>query len=625
MSRRKDATRAALTVVALLAMFTLVSPGASLQGNFQINGITFAHADYPDPNDYITTTETVDGNRVQVTVTVENTGGTQETVTIAVTETASGQSIGSREVQVDAGQIHTETFDWVTYGYAWGPNDTPLSSRPVQAELVGRAVTVTETLVVKPRPAILVHGFNETNPGPDTGSWKAYVNNESGIGFLNDVNPNWDGYIVPGMKTGSLVTTGDGILDNAEGPMATFIDETRESTNAWHVDIIAYSMGGLIGRAYLHFDVPDAPTDGNPIVTQLVMLGTPNAGSSCALVLENYSSYYLTPEYLWYFNQLVTSTSGARITSVIGTPLLATCVVNPLNGATYSATVCNRVYDITGLEGAGDIVVSRVSAWSLEGEIEIETNDPHFNIIDAGNIEVKGIAQSRSTFDNAVLPTLALDPTEHVSLSVPITTQGESNLYQLNTDPNTLIPQKIAGEFAVTAPGDTLSLTVDVFQTPELTVLVAGEIPLTFEAVAPDGTVITGTTTNGLYHPLNISDPVTGTWTITVQNTGTVSQPMEVGVVGLVSHRDYIAAATADVSTTQLSLFPEVNQLNEVGDNICGDMNIDGYVTPADAALVTNALGTTGSQLILDADWNGRVEQDDIDIIIGLLGTVSLD
>ncbi len=55
----------------------------------------------------------------------------------------------------------------------------------------------------------------------------------------------------------------------------------REQKNAWHVDVVAHSMGGLISRQYINAFM--APVfDNKPEITHLVMLGTPNMGSPCA-------------------------------------------------------------------------------------------------------------------------------------------------------------------------------------------------------------------------------------------------------------------------------------------------------------------------------------------------------
>ncbi|MBK6586812.1 MAG: hypothetical protein IPG22_00615 [Acidobacteria bacterium] len=62
------------------------------------------------------------------------------------------------------------------------------------------------------------------------------------------------------------------------------IDETvknlQKAENAWHVDMVAHSTGGLMARYYVHGSMPRV-FDGKPTVTQLVMVGTsdPPAGA----------------------------------------------------------------------------------------------------------------------------------------------------------------------------------------------------------------------------------------------------------------------------------------------------------------------------------------------------------
>lgn len=73
-------------------------------------------------------------------------------------------------------------------------------------------------------------------------------------------------------------------------------------------DIVAHSMGGLVARYYLRYGIQDIPSDGDiPEVTwagsrhveNLVMIGTPNAGSMDALVslVEGFSPAILLPHY----------------------------------------------------------------------------------------------------------------------------------------------------------------------------------------------------------------------------------------------------------------------------------------------------------------------------------------
>ena len=76
----------------------------------------------------------------------------------------------------------------------------------------------------------------------------------------------------------------NGIFENSQ-QVGKYIRYAQEDRNAWHVDVVAHSMGGLITRHYIHHFMPPTP-DGRPQVAHLVMLGTPNMGSPCADVMN---------------------------------------------------------------------------------------------------------------------------------------------------------------------------------------------------------------------------------------------------------------------------------------------------------------------------------------------------
>jgi triacylglycerol esterase/lipase EstA (alpha/beta hydrolase family) len=77
----------------------------------------------------------------------------------------------------------------------------------------------------------------------------------------------------------------------------------RDQTGAWHVDLVARSMGGLISRQYIDSLMPADPPDGRPVVSHLVMLGTPNEGSPCAQTAIAAEGLLAT----WPMEQLTTS------------------------------------------------------------------------------------------------------------------------------------------------------------------------------------------------------------------------------------------------------------------------------------------------------------------------------
>jgi hypothetical protein len=76
-----------------------------------------------------------------------------------------------------------------------------------------------------------------------------------------------------------------GIFENSQ-QVGRYIRYAQEERNAWHVDAVAHSMGGLITRHYVHHFMPPVP-DGRPQVAHLPMFGVPSMGSPCADVMDS--------------------------------------------------------------------------------------------------------------------------------------------------------------------------------------------------------------------------------------------------------------------------------------------------------------------------------------------------
>ncbi len=66
------------------------------------------------------------------------------------------------------------------------------------------------------------------------------------------------------------------------GALKNNIKLAQESRNAWHVDVVGHSAGGLVARYYINSMMPQWYPDGRPQVMHMMMLGTPNLGTRCA-------------------------------------------------------------------------------------------------------------------------------------------------------------------------------------------------------------------------------------------------------------------------------------------------------------------------------------------------------
>jgi pimeloyl-ACP methyl ester carboxylesterase len=222
--------------------------------------------------------ETVDGNLVRLKAKVRNDGSAPGYATVKFTETQENIELpGSVSVSLQPGEEREIESEWDTSGFAWSNDGKPKSNRQIKAEIANESLT--EDIRILPKPVILVHGLWANAAG-----WSSYQS------YLNEAHSfAWRAFPVGARPEIAKMSTGDrvgnyaptnSIFQNAQ-ELGKEIKHVREEMNAWHVDIVAHSMGGLISRFYIHSFMQPV-FDGKPEVGHLVMLGTPNMGSPCA-------------------------------------------------------------------------------------------------------------------------------------------------------------------------------------------------------------------------------------------------------------------------------------------------------------------------------------------------------
>ncbi len=173
----------------------------------------------------------------------------------------------------------------------------------------------------------------------------------------------WNGYAVGANPEHGKMNTGEHpgnykatntVYQNAQ-ELGKQIKFARETHNAWHVDIVAHSMGGLISRQYINTFMKPV-FDGKPEVSHLVMLGTPNMGSPCADTVTSLFEEFnqndmhamreLRPIIVRAFNTRVNDRKGVKFSILIGLAMPRTCLddsewsdgVVPLSSAKYNNT-----------------------------------------------------------------------------------------------------------------------------------------------------------------------------------------------------------------------------------------------------------------------------------------------
>lgn len=372
----------------------------------EIADIRFEHKRVPNPDKWVGVDPlagTTDGNIVKVKAKVFNNGGDTAYANVKFSEIKSKEALpdGEVSVAVKPGEYRDVEYEWDTSGYAWDENRKNQSEREIKAELEG-GNTETAKIKILPKPVIMVHGL-----WSNAAAWAEYPV------YLREAHSfAWKGYAVGADPEHGKMSTGDHpgnykptntIYQNAQ-ELAKQIKFAREQNNAWHVDVVAHSMGGLISRQYINTFMQPV-FDGKPEVTHLVMLGTPNMGSPCAdTVNEQFEEYganemhamrELKPIIVRAFNTRVTDRKGVKFSVLIGViPVPRTCLaenvfgdgVVPIESAKYNLTdyeyVPRNHIALTGIEDFKGFVMPRIAigpkkarAEKLTARIENNSDD----------------------------------------------------------------------------------------------------------------------------------------------------------------------------------------------------------------------------------------------------------
>ncbi|MBI5650783.1 MAG: alpha/beta hydrolase [Chloroflexi bacterium] len=219
------------------------------------------------------------------------------------------------ECTIAGGGMSCETASFATLGWAWSKDARPRATRTIKASIGDASATIQ----VSPRPVVMAHGFLSTAI-----AWENYL---GANGFLAPFNIRGfavgDGQVEGKFNTGSIDNPPgktNTIAQNAE-ILKNYIAGVKKMTGAQQVDLIGHSMGGLISRYYIDRLMGDRD------VAQLIMLGTPNGGSSCANLPVSLSFYLpasleIRPSYYSeMFNRQITRRRGVSFSMVAGTQL----------------------------------------------------------------------------------------------------------------------------------------------------------------------------------------------------------------------------------------------------------------------------------------------------------------
>lgn len=315
----------------------------------RITELRFEHMKFPNWDDWQEINEqtgTIDGNLVRIKARVLNASGETKFGEVAFKETYKGDRWdGARPdypikdntvgIRLDAGEEREIEVIWDTSGFAWFDDGRPRLVQRVKAEIWENnklGDELTRNIKIAPKPLVLVHGL--------WSSWRAW---ETWQNILTTTHSyDWKAFPVGEkpekgrMNTGGAFLSTDptnSIAQNAR-ELEKYVRYAQEDRNAWHVDIVAHSMGGLISRYYIDQIMPKDAGDFRPPVARLVMLGTPNMGSPCADVMDIAFGMVgksveavrqLRQEYVANFNRVITGRKGVKFSALAGNPLPTMC------------------------------------------------------------------------------------------------------------------------------------------------------------------------------------------------------------------------------------------------------------------------------------------------------------
>ena len=257
-----------------------------------------------------------DGDQIRLRITLEE--NVRDPLPVKFTLDGSGPTMTNCTIPAGSDECETEPF--ISLGWHWQPGGMAASNRTIRASSAGTQIDLSTDIQVRPRPAVLVHGFSS--------SWEAWVSYLGPDGFLARSGLQGfavgDGQVPGTMNTGSLVEpTGrtNTIAENA-AILGETIANVKKATGAQQVDLIAHSMGGLISRYYIDRVMQERD------VAQLIMLGSPMAGTDCAelpvaLGLYLPAALEIRPSYVQdIFNRQITHRHGVPFRALAGVPIL---------------------------------------------------------------------------------------------------------------------------------------------------------------------------------------------------------------------------------------------------------------------------------------------------------------
>ena len=261
---------------------------------------------------------TIDGNMVKVVAKIANLSGETKTTPIEFKELKEGAlPEGKASISIEPNEEREIVYMWDTSGYAWkesGELNQPQIDRQVEVKITDDVKT--EDVEVRPKPVIVIPGM-----WSDKYSFDQFMKY-----FENMKSAHWK-------VDYARVVTSKSAAENAP-VVQQRIKDVQEQTNAWHVDLVGHSTGGLTGRVYVN-DLMGQMADGKPTVTNFVMVGTPNKGTPCSIGVDTIFTRFfnrsgeawreITYKNMQDFNKRIKAHKGTKFYGLVGHGYNKTC------------------------------------------------------------------------------------------------------------------------------------------------------------------------------------------------------------------------------------------------------------------------------------------------------------
>jgi len=261
-------------------------------------------------------TALVDGNRISLGIELAENVSAEMQVDFLL----AGVDLPVASCSVPVGKRACQSASFPALGWFWDTDGFSQPQRAVTARGTSGLFEGSLTVSVLPRPVVMVHGFNS-----DFHAWDSYLGPQ---GYLAAIGLHGyavgDGQVEGVLNTGSLSnpTARTNTLAQNAVILGEYIDNVQSATGAEKVDLVVHSMGGMISRYYIDRVMTDVD------VAQLVILGTPMAGSDCAALPASLgillpATLEIQPSYMvGVFNQQIVHRRGVPFYALAGNKLL---------------------------------------------------------------------------------------------------------------------------------------------------------------------------------------------------------------------------------------------------------------------------------------------------------------